>query len=104
VDLPRAVASVAEEAARFVVYRQRLGALCSYRHVLAITGVDRNSGSDRDTRLALQTLSRCARVASLANIGDGPSRLKFDEAAELGFVRICADSALENALVCLEQV
>jgi hypothetical protein len=48
--------------------------------------------------LALQTLSWCARVASLANIGDGPSRLKFDEAAELGFVRICADSALDKCV------
>jgi hypothetical protein len=48
--------------------------------------------------LDLQTLSWYARVSSLGNIGDGPSRLNFEEAAELGFVRICANSVLDKCI------
>jgi hypothetical protein len=46
--------------------------------------------------LQLQTLSWYARVASLANLGDGPSRLDFAEAEELGFVRVEAMYVLDS--------
>jgi hypothetical protein len=70
------LASYAEDAARLVVYRQRLGALCTlgmYSPSQASTEILEAIATQE---LALRTLSWCACVAALASIGDGPSRLK----------------------------
>ncbi len=90
-DLPRALASYAEEAARLVVIDNdsaRFALIGMYSPSQASTEILEAIATQE---LALQTLSWCARVASLANIGDGPSRLAFEEAEQLGLVRIDVD-------------